>query len=163
MIYNAISGGTGAGFSSIILERLADEYVKKTKLAFPIFPTDYSQPLSNSIVEPYNSVLHLSKLIENVDVSFMIENPAVYRLCTDKLKISRPKYGSLNRVIAQVISSLTVSLRRASDFNIDIQEYATNLVPFPKLNFMLTSFAPLRAFDDPIVKSVKEITWDAFE
>jgi len=50
-------------------------------------------------------------------------------------------------MIAQVISSLTLSLRRFSDFNIDINEYQTNLVPFQKRHFMLTSFAPLRSID----------------
>jgi len=81
MIFNAISGGTGSGFSSILLERLADEYDRKSKLAFSIYPTEYEHPLSRSIIEPYNSVLHLSKLIHHVDISFTLENSAIYRVC----------------------------------------------------------------------------------
>lgn len=123
MIFNAISGGTGSGFSSVLLERLADEYDRKSKLAFSIYPTDYTHPLSTSIIEPYNAVMHLSKLINHVDISFTLENPAVYRLCRDRLNIERPTYGNLNRMMAQVISALTISLRRTSDFNIDINEY----------------------------------------
>ena len=123
MIFNAISGGTGSGFSSVLLERLADEYDRKSKLAFSIYPTDYTHPLSTSIIEPYNAVMHLSKLIHHVDISFTLENPAVYRLCRDRLNIERPTYGNLNRMMAQVISALTISLRRTSDFNIDINEY----------------------------------------
>lgn len=46
LLFNAISGGTGSGFSSILLERLADEYDRKSKLAFSIYPNDYSHPLS---------------------------------------------------------------------------------------------------------------------
>ena len=124
MIFNAISGGTGSGFSSILLERLADEYDRKSKLAFSIYPTDYNHPLSsNSIIEPYNAVMHLSKLIHHVDISFTLENSAVYRMCRDRLNIERPTFGNLNRMMAQVVSSLTISLRRTSDFNIDINEY----------------------------------------
>ena len=123
LLFNAISGGTGSGFSAILLERLADEYDRKSKLAFSIYPSDFTHPLSSSIIEPYNAVMHLSKLIHHVDISFTLENPAVYRLCQQRLKIDRPTYSNLNRIIAQVISSLTVSLRRASDFNIDINEY----------------------------------------
>ena len=163
-IFNAISGGTGSGFSSILLERLADEYDRKSKLAFSIYPTDYTHPLSSSIVEPYNSVLHLTKLINHVDVSFTLENSAVYRHCQDRLNIERPTFGHLNRMMAQVISSLTVSLRRTSDFNIDINEYQTNLVPFKKRHFMLTSFAPIRSADGaPETTSVDQMTSDAFE
>ena len=123
MIFNAISGGTGSGFSSILLERLADEYDRKSKLAFSIYPTDYTHPLSTSIIEPYNAVLHMSKLISHVDLSLTLENPAVYRLCRDRLNIERPTYGNLNRMMAQVISAVTISLRRTSDFNVDINEY----------------------------------------
>lgn len=130
LLFNAISGGTGSGFSSMLLERLADEYDRKSKLAFSIFPDLDSNTLSGSPLEPYNGVMHLSKLIHHVDVSFTLENSAVYRLCKERLNIDRPSYGNLNRMIAQVISTLTVSLRRASDFNIDINEYQTNLVPF---------------------------------
>jgi len=81
LLFNAISGGTGSGFTSILLERLADEYDRKAKLAFSMYPTEYNHELSGSIVEPYNSVMHLSQLINHVDISFTLENSAVYRLC----------------------------------------------------------------------------------
>ena len=81
LLFNAISGGTGSGFSAILLERLADEYDRISKLAFSIYPNDYTHKLSQSIVEPYNAVLHLSKLIDHVDVSFTLENSAIYRQC----------------------------------------------------------------------------------
>ena len=96
MIFNAISGGTGSGFSSILLERLADEYDRKSKLAFSIYPTEYEHPSrypGNSIIEPYNAVMHLSKLIHHVDISFTLENSAIYRVCRDRMRIERPSYG----------------------------------------------------------------------
>ena len=69
----------------------------------------------------------------------------------------------MNHMIAQVISSLTLSLRRFSDFNVDINEYATNLVPFQKRHFMLTSFSPLRSIDlEPTPLSVAQMTQEAF-
>ena len=108
--------------------------------------------------------MHLSKLIDNVDVSFTLENPAVYRLCQDRLKIEKPSYGNLNRMISQVVSSLTVSLRRASEFNVDLNEYQTNLVPFQKRHFMLTSFAPIcNEFESPDSYTVDRMTEDAFD
>ena len=81
LLFNAISGGTGSGFSSVLLERLADEYDRNSKLAFSIYPSDFNHELSKNICEPYNAVMHLSSLINHVDISFTFENPAVYRLC----------------------------------------------------------------------------------
>ena len=67
-------------------------------------------------------------------------------------------------MIAQVISSLTISLRRSSDFNIDINEYQTNLVPFKKRHFMLASYSPLNSIEEsPGPYPVEQMTQDAFE
>ncbi|KAG2270367.1 hypothetical protein Bca4012_072547 [Brassica carinata] len=55
----------------------------------------------------------------------------------------------------QVISSLTASLRFDGALNVDVTEFQTNLVPYPRIHFMLSSYAP--------VISVAEITNSAFE
>merc|ERR1719433_1473931 len=52
-------------------------------------------------------------------------------------------YGTLNRVIAKVISSMTAALRFDGELNVDMNEFQTNLVPFPRLHFMTTSLSPL--------------------
>ncbi len=48
-----------------------------------------------------------------------------------------------NRLIAQVISSLTASLRFDGALNVDVTEFQTNLVPYPRIHFMLSSYAPV--------------------
>ena len=40
----------------------------------------------------------------------------------------------------QVISSLTASLRFDGALNVDITEFQTNLVPYPRIHFMLSSY-----------------------
>merc|ERR1712073_54165 len=60
-----------------------------------------------------------------------------------KLDIKRPSYGTLNRMIAKAVSSMTASLRFAGELNVDLNEFQTNLVPFPRLHFMITSMAPV--------------------
>merc|ERR1712080_449906 len=57
--------------------------------------------------------------------------------------IKRPSYDHLNRVIAKVISSMTAALRFDGELNVDMNEFQTNLVPFPRLHFMTTSLAPV--------------------
>ena len=37
----------------------------------------------------------------------MVDNEAIYDLCTKKLGVERPNYTNLNRLIAQVVSSIT--------------------------------------------------------
>lgn len=39
LVFNAVGGGTGSGFGSLLLERLSVEYGKKSKLAFSIYPS----------------------------------------------------------------------------------------------------------------------------
>ncbi|RVW46934.1 Tubulin alpha-5 chain [Vitis vinifera] len=54
LVFNAVGGGTGSGFGSLVLERLSADYGKKSKLGFTIYP---SPQVSTAVVEPYNSVL----------------------------------------------------------------------------------------------------------
>jgi len=68
---------------------------------------------------------------------------ALYDVCRRNLDIERPTYTNLNRLIAQVISSLTASLRFDGALNVDVTEFQTNLVPYPRIHFMLTSYAPV--------------------
>ncbi|CAN1256304.1 Tubulin alpha chain [Linum perenne] len=81
------------------------------------------------------------------------------------LDIERPTYHNLNRLISQVISSLTASLRFDGALNVDVTEFQTNLVPYPRIHFMLSSYAPVisaeKAYHEQL--SVAEITNSAFE
>merc|ERR1712154_481107 len=54
-----------------------------------------------------------------------------------------PSYDTLNRMIAKAVSSMTASLRFAGELNVDLNEFQTNLVPFPRLHFMITSMVPV--------------------
>lgn len=83
--------------------------------------------MSSSVVEPYNSVLTTHSTIEHTNCSFLVDNEAVYDICKRKLDIPRPDYEHLNRLIAQVVSSVTASLRFDGALNIDLAEFQTNL------------------------------------
>merc|ERR1711861_88473 len=106
-----------------------------------------------------------SLLLEHTDVSFCLDNEALYDVCRRNLDIERPTYTNLNRLIAQVCSSLTASLRFDGALNVDITEFQTNLVPYPRIHFMLTSYAPVisaeKAYHEQL--SVAEITNSVFE
>ncbi|KAL2460339.1 Tubulin alpha-6 chain [Abeliophyllum distichum] len=117
------------GLGSLLLERLSVDYGKKSKLGFTVYP---SPQVSTSVVEPYNSVLSTHSLLEHTDVAVLLDNEAIYDICRRSLDIERPTYTNLNRLVSQVISSLTASLRFDGALNVDVTEFQTNLVPYPQ-------------------------------
>merc|ERR1712187_638079 len=124
----------------LILERLAVDFRKKSKLGFEIYP---SPNISTCIVEPYNGLLSTHWLLDHTDVSLVLDNEALYAICKDKLAVKKPNYSNLNGVICKVISSMTAALRFTGEMNVDMNEFQTNLVPFPRLHFMTTSLTPI--------------------
>jgi len=103
--------------------------------------------------------------LEHTDVSFLLDNEAIYDICKKSLDIESPSYTNLNRLVAQVISSLTASLRFDGALNVDINEFQTNLVPYPRIHFLMCSYAPVipatKSFFD--IGSVAELTASVFE
>ena len=102
-----------------------------------------SPTISTCVVEPYNALLTTHWLTDHSEISVVLDNEAIYEICKRQLDIPRPSYDSLNRLIAKAVSSMTASLRFQGELNMDLQEFQTNLVPFPRLHFMLTSMAPV--------------------
>merc|ERR1712032_1349901 len=104
LVFNACGGGTGSGLGCLMLERLSVDYGKKSKLSFTVWACPQ---VATAVVEPYNTVLCVHSLLEHTDVTIMYDNEALYDICRRNLDIERPTYTNLNRLLAQVISSLT--------------------------------------------------------
>merc|ERR1711977_765902 len=97
-------GGTGSGLGCLMLERLSVDYGKKSKLSFTVWSCPQ---VATAVVEPYNTVLCVHSLLEHTDVTIMMDNEALYDICRRNLDIERPTYTNLNRLLGQIISSLT--------------------------------------------------------
>ena len=117
------------------------------------------------IVEPYNTILSNHASMEFMDVVFLVDNQAIYDICQKSLEVSSPTYTNLNRLIAQITSSITASLRFDGALNVDLNEFQTVLVPYPRIHFPLAAYnpvlSPLRADLEKV--SVDEITKACFE
>lgn len=161
-VFHSFGGGTGSGFGALLLERLSTDYGKKSKLEFSVYP---APKMSTSVVEPYNSVLTTHTTLEHSDCSFMVDNEAIYDICRRNLGINSPSFTNLNRLIAQVVSSITASLRFDGSLNVDLNEFQTNLVPFPRIHFPLATYAPVISADKAHHESnsVAEMTISCFE
>lgn len=121
--------------------------------------------MCTAVVEPYNAILTTHTTLNHSDCAFMVDNEAIYDICRRKLGIERPNYINLNRLISQVVSSITASLRFDGALNVDLTEFQTNLVPYPRIHFPLASYAPVvsseKAYHEGM--SVAEITSDLFD
>jgi len=80
------------------------------------------------VVEPYNAILTTHTTLEHTDCAFMVDNEAIYDICNKNLGVARPSYQNLNRLIGQIVSSITASLRFDGALNVDLNEFQTNLV-----------------------------------
>lgn len=56
----------------------------------------------------------------------------------------RPLVLSVERFFSiKVVSSITSSIRFSGELNVDLSEFSTNLVPFPRIHFPVVAASPL--------------------
>lgn len=158
---HSLGGGTGSGLGTLLLTKIREEYPDRMLSTYSVLP---SPKVSDTVTEPYNTVLAFHQLIDNADATYCLDNEALYDICENTLKIQRPTHENLNSLIALVMSSVTTGLRYPGQLNGDLRKLAVNLVPFPRLHFFTAGFAPLfaqnsRAFHN---LTVPELTQQLF-
>ncbi|TBU33607.1 beta-tubulin 2 [Dichomitus squalens] len=146
-ILHSLGGGTGAGLGSLLLSKFREEFPDRMLATYSILP---SPKVSETVVEPYNALLSVHQLVENSDLTLCIDNEALYDISQRALKVKHPTFDNLNSVVSQVMCGVTTSLRFPGQLNGDLRKLAMNLIPFPRLHFLMPSYAP---FYDPKAKA----------
>eukprot|EP00929_Paragymnodinium_shiwhaense_P012106 TRINITY_DN1187_c0_g1_i1.p1 TRINITY_DN1187_c0_g1~~TRINITY_DN1187_c0_g1_i1.p1 ORF type:complete len:447 (-),score=89.88 TRINITY_DN1187_c0_g1_i1:30-1370(-) len=139
---HSIGGGTGSGLGTLLMSKLKEEFCSNMFQTSTIVP---SPDVSNVVVEPYNAVLSMHQMIENMEECIVFDNHALYNVCKNTLKLATPTYGDLNHIVAQAMSGITCSMRFPGQTNLDLKKIHENLVPFPRLKWLTPSVVPLTA------------------
>eukprot|EP00483_Globobulimina_turgida_P012725 UN12748 len=143
-ITHSIGGGTGSGFGALLMQQIKDNYPDRLTTTFTVFP---SQKVSDVVVEPYNAMLSLHKLLESyaegADMAFVMDNEALFNITHNLLKKKEPSHADLNWLISLVMSDVTASIRFGGYLNSNFRKMAVNLIPFYRLKFLSVCEAPL--------------------
>ena len=139
MIFHASGGGTVSGLGGLMIERLSVDYGKKSQLSFTCWAC---LRIVMAVVEPYPTVLCVHALV-HTDGTILGDQEALGDICRRNLDMERPTYTNLNRLLAQIISSLTASLCCDGAFKVDLTELQTDLVPYPRAHFLHSCCAPV--------------------
>ncbi|SCZ89647.1 BZ3500_MvSof-1268-A1-R1_Chr9g10519 [Microbotryum saponariae] len=160
-LVHSIGGGSGSGLGCLIASKMREEYPDRILATYSVLP---SPKVSETVVEPYNAVLAFHQLVEHADLTFALDNEALYEIMQKVLRKTDPGYADLNSLIGKVMSGLTTPFRFPGQLNADLRKLATNMVPFPRLHFMLTGFAPITSVGAQAYRkwSVAELTQQLF-
>ena len=126
---HSLGGGTGSGFGTLLMSKIKENFPCRMFESFSIIP---SPKVSDTVVEPYNTVLSITELIENGDLSMIIDNEALYDICYRNLRVTTPTYGDLNHLVSAVMSGVTCCFRFPGQLNSDFRKLCVNLIPFPR-------------------------------
>ncbi|XP_044271330.1 tubulin beta chain-like [Tribolium madens] len=139
-IVHSLGGGTGSGLGCLLLGKIREEYPDRIISTFSIIP---SPKVSDTVVEPYNTVMSIHHLVENTDETYIIDNEALHDICFRTLKLTSPSLADLNHLISAAMSGITACIRFPGQLNADLRKIQVNMVPFPRLHFFMPGFAPL--------------------
>lgn len=141
---HSVAGGTGSGLGSFLLEKFSDRYPKKLIQTYSVFP---NQTSSDTVVQPYNSLLTLKRLVNNADSVVVLDNTALNRIACDRLHVENPTFEHVNSLVSTVMAASTTTLRYPGYMNNDLVGLTASLVPTPACHFLLTGYTPLTVLE----------------
>lgn len=141
ILCHSIAGGTGSGMGSYIMEKLSDRFPKKLIQTYSVFPNQ--DEISDVVVQPYNSLLTLKRLINCADCVVVLDNTALNRIATDRLHLENPTFAQINTLVSTIMSVSTTTLRYPSYMNNNLIGLISQLIPTPQLHFLMTGYTPL--------------------
>jgi tubulin epsilon len=170
LVTHSLGGGTGSGVGSYIIGLLEDLFPEVYRFSACVFPSEEN----DVVTSPYNSVLATNELLEHADCVLPIDNASLQAFAhleaeskqrnqtlqdprmvttsgTGTKYTTNNNYGEvdkgfndMNSVAARMLCHLTSSSRFHGDMNVDLNEICTNLIPYPRLKFLMSALSPQR-------------------
>ncbi|XP_064196062.1 tubulin epsilon chain [Anguilla rostrata] len=184
-LIHSMGGGTGSGLGSCVLNLLEDEFPEVCRFVTAVYPSAED----DVITSPYNSVLAMRELTEHADCVLPVENQSLVDI-VNKIKHmantgkpgsvikkdstlisgqggvskSEKPFDAMNNIVANLLLNLTSSARFEGSLNMDLNEITMNLVPFPRLHYLVSSLTPLYTLADVNVptRRLDQMFTDAF-
>ncbi|XP_025896493.1 tubulin epsilon chain [Nothoprocta perdicaria] len=185
-IIHSMGGGTGSGLGTFVLNLLEDEFPEVYRFVTSVYPSGED----DVITSPYNSVLAMKELNEHADCVLPIENESLFDI-VNKIEqmvnsgklgsivkqnslvtssssstktVQQKPFDAMNNIIANLLLNLTSSARFEGSLNMDLNEISMNLVPFPRLHYLVSSLTPLCTLADVNVpaRRLDQMFSDAF-
>lgn len=184
-VIHSMGGGTGSGLGTFVLNVLEDEFPEVYRIVTSVYPSAED----DVITSPYNSVLAMRELTEHADCVLPIENQSLVDIVNKikhmshcgklgaeikqsstiisgqgGVKGQEKPFDAMNNIVANMLLNLTSSARFEGSLNMDLNEITMNLVPFPKLHYLVSSLTPLYTLADVNVPSrrLDQMFSDAF-
>ncbi|XP_048840950.1 tubulin epsilon chain isoform X2 [Brienomyrus brachyistius] len=169
-LIHSMGGGTGSGLGSYVLRLLEDEFPEVYRIVTSVYPSAED----DVITSPYNSVLAMRELSERADCVLPVDNQGKpgHVIKKDSTIISgqggaggaEKPFDAMNNIVANLLLNLTSSARFDGSLNMDLNEIAMNLVPFPRLHYLVPSLTPLYTLADVNVppRRLDQMFTDAF-
>ncbi|KAK7023850.1 tubulin gamma chain [Favolaschia claudopus] len=155
MAMHSIAGGTGSGLGSFLLERLNDKFPKKLIQTYSVFPNAHE---GDVVVQPYNSILTLKRLVNHADSVVVLDNGALARISAERLHVQTPSFDQTNQLVSTVMAASTQTLRYPGYMNNDLVGIIASLIPTPRCHFLMTSYTPFTSDQIDKAKPIRRTT-----
>ncbi|VDN59553.1 unnamed protein product [Dracunculus medinensis] len=155
MLCHSIAGGTGSGMGSFTLEKISDRFPKKLVQTYSVFPVIRKGEASDVVVQPYNSILTLARLIDHPNCVVVLDNTALHRIATENApnSISASSFALINSLVSRIMCASTATIRFPGAMNTRLINLIAPLVAYPPMRFIQTGFTPLRDGEACVTKT----------
>ncbi|AEA38970.1 gamma-tubulin (nucleomorph) [Cryptomonas paramecium] len=132
-IFHSLEGGTGSGSGSYILEMIKDEFLGKFVTSYPLIPNQ--KKISNTVIQPYNSILSIRWLTLYADSVVFFENSSIEKIISSHNKNVKLHMYQINSLIAKIITTIKMSEIYPELSKNNIETLFNTLTPVNGLHF----------------------------
>ncbi|KAJ1527961.1 hypothetical protein ONE63_007894 [Megalurothrips usitatus] len=160
----SVGGGTGSGLGTATLKLLADYFPEVDRFVTCVYPSGHE----DVVTAPYNVMLATNVLLEYATCVLPADNKSLLDICaylqnrkesaeSAKAVAAASPYEDMNSIIVNMLLNFTSGSRFPGSLNVDMSEISTNMVPFPKLNFLSCGLTPLGFSSSHILQVPKQV------